>query len=379
MKGFSVYSRAGRPRWYLSYRSTETLDWTDEVTPYLVEDPAGKRKAVKLGEYRAAEFARLGTVTRAEAWSAWVVDFLTNRYRENQELTRIRYLNAWAWLQLYLVEVKLSIPARLNYAAAYGYLAWRVQQKRRCGKLCSRNTALTELRVLGVIMNEAVRRGYSLSNPCDQLELRRDRVKEKPELTREEIALIRREVAKREAHLPLAQRWMSICFEIALHQTFRLRETQIPMDRVDIERRTIFWVGKGRNGQPKTGTTLLHEALVPLMVALKAAGATHTCQLPRMAAKEWWSLRQQIGLGHTTFHSTRVTAITEMVRNDVPEPKARAFANHSSAIVNRIYQRLKPTDLAGVQDSLRFGMPAGLLLPATELQSTPSAPAPSPE
>jgi len=221
-------------------------------------------------------------------------------------------------------------------------------------------------------MREAVRRDFAPGNPCDQLELRRDQVKEKPELTREEIALIRAEVTRREAHLPLPQRWMSICFEIALHQTFRLRETQIPMDRIDIERRTIFWTGKGKNGIPKTGTTLLHEALVPLMLALRAAGATHTCILPRMAAKEWWALRQQLKIGHTTFHSTRVTAITEMVRNDVPEAKARAFANHASAMVNRIYQRLKPADLGGVQAALQWGSNPGLLAPVPENHPTPA-------
>jgi hypothetical protein len=378
MQGFSVYVRPGRPRYYLCYKSAVTLKWVNEVTPYRIDDPGGERKATALGAEKAADFARLGKVRNREAWHVWVIPFIKDHYRsENQQLTQTRYLNAWAWLHLYLMEKKVVVPDHLTYAIAERYIAWRTAKKRNCGKLCRRNTALTELRILSVIMREAVRRGFCKGNVVDQLELRRDAVQEKPELTAAEIALIRGEVSRREAHLPLPERWMSISFEIALYQTFRLRETSIPLDRIDVERRTILWTGKGRNGQPKVGTTLLHEALVPLMLALKAAGATHTCILPRMAAKLWWQLRQDLKIAHTTFHSTRVTAITEMVRNDVPEPKARAYANHSSAMVNRIYQRLKPQDLSGVERGLKFGSNPGLLLPSSGTPAsgkTPGAP-----
>jgi len=80
--------------------------------------------------------------------------------------------------------------------------------------------------------------------------------------------------------------------------------------------------------------------------------------MPRMAAKLWWELRKELGLGHTTFHATRVTVITEMARQGVPEQQAMAYAAHSSRIVHKIYQKLKPADLAPVVAKLNFGHPA---------------------
>ena len=350
--GFSVFPRSGRPVWYAKFVSAETLDWLSVATPFRLDDPAGKRKAIHFAESKAREYARTGLARRKEGWSVWVQSFLENRYRVPTTLKR--YLGAWAkWIE-FLTEEKISAPAQLNYNHVLRFVAWREGQERPNGNRISRNTALCDVKLMSVVMREAIRRGFALANPCERLELRRDPAKEKKELTRDEIATIRAAVAAREAHLPIAQRWMTVCFEIALHQGCRLRETEVPLHLIDEARQQITFFGKGRGGQKKEIPTLLHPALLPLVAELRAAKATHTCRLPRMAAKLWWDLRRELHLEHTCFHSTRVTVITEMARQRVPEQQAMRFVGHSSRLVHRIYQKLRPDDLSACAAALDF-------------------------
>jgi len=356
MKGFSVYPRKGRPNWYICYFSADEFRWVSRSTPYALDDPGGEKKATKLGESLAREFERKATATRAETWMHWARPFIEHHYQK-QEKTRRRYINAWDWLQVFLQEKKLLTPGAVQYKHAQQYIDWRMTKRRHCGRPIARNTALVELRVLSLLMREAVRRGYVVANSLAQLGLTRDAAKEKPELADDEITKIRQELAKREAAKPITERWMTVSFEIALHQGCRLSETSLPMSRVDEKRRTIQFHAKGRNGQPHVFTTALHPGLVDLITTLRQAGATDTCHLPPMAAKEWWKFRRDVGLGHTTFHSTRVTAITRMARANVPQAQAMRFVGHANEAVHRIYQKLKVEDLSACTAALDFSSP----------------------
>jgi hypothetical protein len=72
-----------------------------------------------------------------------------------------------------------------------------------------RNTANLELRILGIMMGEAVRLGHVDANPLARLKLRQDKPAKKPEIMDDEIMRIR-EALKAEPE------WMQISFEIAL-------------------------------------------------------------------------------------------------------------------------------------------------------------------
>jgi integrase len=356
MKGYSVYRRPGRPVWYVCFFCPDRLRWRSEATAFRLDDPAGKRKAVRLAEGKVRDFELLRRGVRGHGWSAWVPAFFAERYRA-QPLTLQRYLNAWQWLQVWLMEAKIRQPAALQYRHAQAYLDWRLVQRRHCGKPVRRNTALVELRVLSLVMREAVRRDFATGNPLDRLGLRRDAAGEKPELTDSDIARIRAGLQAREGGLPVNERWMTVSFEIALHQGCRLRETSVPMTQVDLVRGTITFDAKGRNGRAHVFTTALHPGLRPLLEELKAAGAERTCILPRMAAREWWGLRKELGLGHTTFHSTRVTVITRLARAGIPQAQAMRFVGHANEAVHRIYQRLKVEDLGNCLGALDYSGP----------------------
>lgn len=344
MNGASVYARTGSGNWYVSYWCPKRLKRVHEATAWRISEPTGKKHAYAFAAAKAHAASAFRGTAKLEVWNVWVEKFLSDRYRASPK-TYSRVVNAWDHIRVFLAERELKLPAAVDYNHVLQYVDWRVAQKRHCGKLISRNTTLTEVKVWGIIMREAIRRGFATVNPCSQLGLKRDAPAQKPEMTDAEIATIRASLAAREGHLPLPERWMTVCFEIAIHQGCRLSETQVPL--AAIGERTIQFTAKGRNGRPNIFTTTLHPGLAPLIAQLRAAKAERTCTLPRMASKDWHDfLHGELGLGHLCFHCTRVTVITRLARAGVPIQQAMRFVGHASEAVHQIYQRLKAEDLS---------------------------------
>jgi integrase len=371
MKGYSVYARAGRPAWYVSYLSADDQEWHHEATAFRRDDPLGKKKAARYGEAKAAEFFASVKGDHRAAWGAWVPQFLRLRHRNSQN-TLERYLDAWDSIRLFLSEHRLVAPAQVEYRHAAQLIAWRCAQSKNSGAAIKRNTAVYELKVWAMLMHEAVRRGFCLGNPIANSGEKKDPPRETPELTPADIAAWRAALAKEESHLPLAEQWKTTAFEIALHQACRERETSLPLSQIDFDRWTIRTKIKGANGKERWHIQPVHPAIRPRLEALRAAEAKRTCDMPKMASKLLWQFRQRNNLGHTVFHSTRVTVITQFARQGVPEQQAMAYVGHSSRAVHRIYQRLRPEDLSACTAALNFAV-------HTAGQSTPDASSRIPE
>ncbi|AHF91615.1 integrase [Opitutaceae bacterium TAV5] len=347
----SIYKRGNRPNWYISYFDPVSRKRVHRVTPFRVDDPAGHRKAFDMAVEKSVAAKHQRQFVKKEAWENWAEDFLRAHYLHPKTLQRM--LNGWKPVHRYLAEKGISIPAALTYQHVCDYVPWRIGQGRRSLRPIHRNTALFDVKTLGVVMREAVRRGYAQGNPCHRTGLKRASPKQKPEITKDELAKIRSELAKREAHLPVTQRWMTVCFEVAIHQGCRLTETAVPMEAVDLDANTIRFSAKGRGDEGrKVFTTQLHPGLKPLIKELQAAGAQHLCQLPKMASKDWWLFFREVGLGHLCFHCTRVTVITQLARAGVPIQQAMRFVGHASAMVHQIYQRLQAPDLSAAVAAL---------------------------
>lgn len=352
MKGFSVFRRAGRPVWYITFLSADSGSWKQAATDFRLDDPTGEKRATRLAEHLTQQFYRSANASHKETWAAWVRPYLARRYRPGLTLTR--YLCAWENLAVYLQQRKIVRPGQWQYDDAQRYVDWRTAQVRHNGKKFTRNTAIFELKLLGTLMGEALRRGYVMHNPLDKIGLPRDPPKEKRELTDADLAKLRAWAAAKEKGRPLTERWRTVSLEIAMHQGCRLMETSVAMSEVDEVRGNITFAGKGRDGRPRIFTTSLHPALGPLMRQLRAEGATRTCHLPKMAGKEWFFGFREAGVEGASFHCTRVTVITRMARAGVPVQQAMRFVNHSSRAVHAIYQRLKPEDLSACTAVLNY-------------------------
>lgn len=364
MKGYSVFQRKGRAAWYITV-PVAGRGWTQMATPFRVEDPAGERKAGKLARELSEKYHRLKDHdAKAESWSRWVPRLLRARYRG---ATLERYFDAWDNLQLFMDRHHVTGPGQWRREHNDQYVAWRTSQKRNNRKPYTRNTAIYELKLLGIVMREALLRGLISANPCERMGLMRDAPKEKRALTDADIAKLRTWAAAKESHLPITERWRTVSLEVALHQGCRLRETAVPMCDIDEALGTIKFTGKGRNNLPRVFTTRLHPGLLPLIAELRAAGAAHTCTLPKMAAKEWFFGFREAGVEGASFHCTRVTLITRLARGRVPEQMARRYVNHASKAVHSVYQKLGIEDLAACIDALPLPPRPG------EIPSGPSA------
>lgn len=366
MKHASVYERARSPYFYVSYYCVKKMKRVHEATPWRVGDPSSRKLALRFAAAKSQEADAFRGVRKTEVWSVWVEKHLENTFRK-QPRTLDRYKEAWDWVRVYLDEKQVYVPAAVTYMLCQDYVDWRLAKtERRCGRPVSRNTAIFEIKVFGGLMNEAVRRGFRIDNPCQKLGLKRDPAKEKQEMTDAEIATIRAELATLEGTLPLPDRWMTISFEIGIHQGCRLAETAMAMTAVSLEANTLRFIGKGRNGVPKIFTTALHPGLRPLMQDLVKAGAGTTCRHPKMPSLQWFRFLNRIGMGHLCFHCTRVTVITRLARAGVPMPQAMRFVGHSSEQVHAIYQKLKCDDLSACTDALAS-------VTATGIDATPQS------
>lgn len=339
MKYVSVYKRGdGRPVWYISYPDPTTGRRISRATVHRIEEPQSRRRAYEEAVEETKKAQALLSAGRHEAWDLWVPVWMDRSFRTR---TLQRYVSSWRHLSFFLSEKNIPVPRALRYEHAGEYLTWRTNQKRPRGTYINYNTALCELRLLGSVMKEAVRRGFAPGNPVSQLGLAKRPQKEKPEITDEEDRCIRLELEKRPV-------WMRECYHIAMCQGCRLTETQVPMSHVDLARGAITFHGKGN----KVFTTKIHPSLLPLVLAKKEVGARYLCELPPMPAKEWWLFFRDIKMPHLCFHCTKVTVITRLCRAGVPQGIAMSYVNHSKSEVHRVYQRLRLADVSSAVTAL---------------------------
>ncbi len=358
LSDYSVYPRKDSPFWWIAYESpTSPAGRTCESSKKRRDDPLGYKQALDLARKKAEDGRALGQASTGSGWNAWVIPWINEKFGEPQKANSLKAeLHRWRFVHAFLSERKVTTPAGVTFQLGLDYMEWRQQHKTRAGK-GGYNNALQELRLMGRVMREAVRRGFVTASPLERMGLKRRKSPEKPELTDAEIAAIRAALQQREGYLPITQQWMTVTFEIALHQGCRHAETAMPLSAIDEAAGTIMLRQKG----DRVFTTRLHDGLRPLVARLRAAGATVTCVHPPMAGKLWhWFFKgrpernQPAVAPRICFHCTRVTVITRMARAGVPIAQAMAYVGHADQEIHRIYQRLQAPDLSRVQAALSF-------------------------
>lgn len=355
LSDYSVYRRGDSPYWWIAYHNG--LDRIARSSKLRRDDPVGYKKALDMARKLAEDGGAARRAATGSGWDAWVEAWISDKFSEPAKARSLRAeLHRWRWVRAFLAERKVSVPAQVTYQLGLDFMEWRQEHRTRAGR-GGYNNALGELRLLCRVMREAVRRGFVLASPLERMGLKRKKSPEKPEITNGEIAAIRAALAAIEGTKPITEQWMTVSFEIALHQGCRHAETSIPMERIDDAAGTITLTQKG----DRTFTTRLHDGLRPLIQQLRAAGATRTCVHPPMAGKLWhWFFkgrpeRNQKGVApRLCFHCTRVTVITRMARDGVPIQQAMAYVGHADEEIHRVYQRLQAPDLSRAQAALRF-------------------------
>ena len=295
-------------------------------------------------ELEAGEYRKIPVVNSA-AWDHWVSKFFERHCPT--KATFDRYEDAWKWIALWLQRKRIHSPRQMTYRQGIEYLDWRTTFKKRTGKIVGRNTAILELKLLSLVMGEAVRMGHADANPLVSMKIRRDRAPKKPELTDDEIVEIQ-EALKEEPE------WMQVSFEIGLHTGCRLRETRIPLSCVEF-RETKITFPSPKGGEDRAFSIPMPTVLMPLLEKLKSEKTSYTLEFPFQPSRRWQQFFIKIKKTHLCFHCLRVTYVNRLRRAGVPREAAMRLVNHASQLVYQIYQREKVDDVMQWRDeAVRF-------------------------
>jgi integrase len=338
-----LYRRNRSPFWYVVYFDADKKE-VHRSTGLRADDPNDTAKAKALrAELESREHHRASAVN-GQGWDTWVPKYL-ERHCET-ERTLERYLGNWKWLALWLQTQRLHSARAITYRNALEYIDWRMGFKKKTGRTAGRNTAVMELKLLAMIMGEAVRLGHAEANPLVSLKLKRDKVAKKPELTDREIREIR-------TALEIEPEWMQIAFEISLHTGCRLRETRLPVNCLDFrENKITFPSPKG--GEDRAFSIPMPSALRPLLERLRKTDRQFTLDFPFQPSRRWQQFFIKIEKPHLCFHCLRVTYVNRLRRAGVPREAAMRLVNHSSELIHQVYQREKVDDVAQWRDAVQF-------------------------
>ena len=338
-----LYRKTRSPFWYVVYFDADRKE-THRSTGLRADDPNDTAKAKALrAELEAKEHHRAPVVNSA-GWDSWVPQYL-DRHCETAR-TLQRYSGNWKWLALWLQEKRYHLPRAITYRNGLEYVDWRTSYKKKTGKTVGRNTAIMELKLLAMIMGEAVRLGHADANPLVSLKLRRDKVARKPELSDAEIIKMRKA-------LKVEPEWMRLAFEISLHTGCRLRETRIPLNCIDFKEDKITFPSP-KGGESRAFSVPRPAALRPLLEELRRARKKFTVEFPFQPSRRWQQFFIKLKLPHLCFHCLRVTYVNRLRRAGVPREAAMRLVNHSSELIHQIYQREKVDDVRKWADVVEF-------------------------
>jgi integrase len=338
-----LYRKDRSPFWYVVHFDANRKE-VHRSTGLRADDPNDTAKAKALrAELEAKEHHRR-PVVNSQGWDTWVPKYL-ERHCESPG-TLQRYTGNWKWLALWLQTQRLHSPRAITYGIALEYIDWRTTFKKKSGKRAGRNTAIMELKLLAMIMGEAVRLGHADANPLVSLKLRRDKAAKKPELTDEEISVIR-EALKTEPE------WMQVSFDISLHTGCRLRETRLPLNCISFKENKIMFPSP-KGGEDRAFSVPMPSALSPLFERVGKAKRKFTVEFPFQPSRRWQQFFIKIKMPHLCFHCLRVTYVNRLRRAGVPREAAMRLVNHSSELIHQIYQREKVEDVAQWRDAVEF-------------------------
>jgi hypothetical protein len=346
----SLEQRSDSQFWQVRFRDRTTGKRSREATRYRWNNREETRAARELCAKRTYEEKQSRTSTHRDKWQVWVRGWIESHYADSPK-TRGRYLTAWRSIESLLLDIGIEFPARLDHTAIINFIDRRRQSRRgkqkKNKKPIAPGTVSTDVKVLRLVMDEAIRRKFATANPCLRLGLSRKPLRDIYEIKVDEEKIIRECLAT-------SPEWMNVSFEIAIAQGCRFSETRIDLTRdVDLAARKVTIRGKGNS----VYQTTLSPRLVPLFEQLIARGDKFTWDLPPVqllqCGRNWTRFfRKKAKLPHIWFHCTRGTAITRAHRAGVSFPKAMRFFNHASSAVHFIYTQLGIEDVSEVAEAV---------------------------
>lgn len=357
-----TYCRPNSPWIYIRFKD-DAGKWVSRPTSYRKGHKAEKAKADKAALKLSQEERAKALHAPGDQWDAWVPAWIKHRYgsKADEATTFSVYNRYWRRFSRWLAAAGIAYPSQFTFDHVLAYRESREDDE------VGINTIIHELKFMGIVLSEAVRRGHSSANPCLKMGFQRETPKGKipwPQPAVEKVA----------AHIETQPDWMQASFILGYYQAARLRQCEVPLTDIDLERRRIFYwrsiTGRPLTKGDKPFAQPIATAAVPLLRKLiakrEAEGAGALCDMPAIPSVYWREFLDSLGLHQLSHHGLRTTWITRAaLSRKISQAEAKAFVNHGSTAVHEIYQRLNADDVAHVADALH--------LPDLSAKPSPSA------
>lgn len=341
----STYTRKNSAFIWVRFKD-ERGKWKGKATGYRHDNLGDKRQAELLARKLTDEERSRRPEMQSEHWSAWVLEWLNVTYAGRDNNTLTVYRRHWRHVESWLDANQVGTPSQLRYSHLSDYRDDRLEDG------MSINTIIQEVKVLGIIMQEAVRREWATANPTVRLGWKRVRAKEKTPWTDEEFQRACHELEKN------GPEWMLVTLLLGFYQAARLRQCAVPLSDINLAGSRITYK-RAKGGDAKSFTQPLDRRIVPTLTRIvagrRAAGHDTLCDIPQIPSVHWRQFLLGLGYGHLCHHGLRVTWITRAAQSGkIAEPLARRFVNHGAGPVHLIYQKLDASDVAHVPDVLNL-------------------------
>jgi hypothetical protein len=320
------------PFHWLRYRDLDTGKWRYKSTKLRRDSPAESRRALKLAEEQTRKEEKVGNLADGN-FATWVPNFLQDNYRNPRSL--VRYTAAWSKVWAFLKNKGISHPRQFRWEHVGDYIRERKKQG------IKHNTARLEIKAFGTIMREAVRREHCERNTVSDGEIEKDPSKEKPDLTVQQLDMIRQ-------HLQTRPKWMLTVFEIQSHLGCRFHECSFSKANVDFKRKLILMTDAKR--KPNDPRKNFFIPLPPTLERyLRQLFKTQDITVKPLSGDDNTRFNRELDsvCKGATSHCLRIAFITRCHAAGLSEQVAMRLVNHSNQIVHQTYSRL------GVEDAVK--------------------------
>jgi hypothetical protein len=358
----SIYKRPETSYIWITYKGADGCRKRIN-TGYRWDNPGDRKQAEKLAKMKTLEELVSKPIKSTGGWEDWVLPWINGRWGHSKNSTPDKYRNYFLrWLDFF-EDTDVANPAALRREHVLAYLEWR---KKRGGE---RNTAIHEIKFLGIVMDEAITRGYASQNPCRKLGLKKDEVKHKVPWTPQQVSFALESVEEIE---PFG--WLHVALLMGRYQAVRIGQCCVPLSGIDLDRRIINFprdIVKGGKGYSQPIDPEFYPILADIVKHRRKLSKAALCDFPpmhRLCVSIFIDALTHYdeGFEQLSHHGLRATWITQAALAGVPETLAKRFVNHASSEVHAIYQCITADDLMPMLDALALARnkQAALLLPS---------------
>lgn len=345
----SIYTRDDSPFFWIRFKDLNG-SWKGKATGYRLDNPGDRRQAQLLADKMSVEERERAAAGGNDRWDSWVDGWLVDKYGHNESTTLTVFRRYWKYIRRWMVACDVLSPAQFVYQTVLDYRKDREEE-------VSINQVIHEMKFMGILMKEAMTRGFTKLNPCSKLGWKSEPKTEKNPWEPDAVAKVAENIHTQPD-------WMVASFILGYYQAARLRQCEVPLKDISIPRKRItYWrslAGRPLTKGNKPFTHPIATAALPLLEDLiekrRAAGHASLCDIDTPIPSVYWRrFLDSMTLPHLCQHGLRTTWITQAAMSGtISQAQAKRFVNHGSTAVHAIYQRLSAEDIAHVGDALHL-------------------------